>query len=89
MKVSAFFHGLFQNDKIILKANDPTDLDLIRKLFKSKSDREIRSQKEILLKCEIDAAFQHRSFKQNNAVWKLIEIIFQNDSENNRIMCFD
>lgn len=77
MKISAFFHGLLQNDKIILKANDPKDLDLIYKMFKSKSERENRSQKEILLKCEIDAAFQHRSFKQLNAVWKLVEVIFE------------
>lgn len=69
---------------IILKVNDPKDLFNIQKLFKSKNDREMRSKKEILLKCEIDAAFQHRSYKQNNAVWKLVEIIFQSDSENNR-----
>ena len=82
MKISAFFHGCMKNDLIFLKINDPKDLINLHKLFKSKSDREKHSKKEILLKCEIDAAFQHRSFKQLSAVWKLIEVIFE--SENNR-----
>lgn len=82
MKVTSFFHGVLINDKIILKVNDEKDLFNVRKLFKSKTERENRSQKEILLKCEIDAAFQKRSFKQLAAVWILIEVIFE--SENGR-----
>lgn len=82
MKVTSFFHGIYQNGKIILKVNDPKDEYNIAKLFKSKIARENRSQKEILLKCEIDAAFQKRSFKQLSAVWKLVEVIFE--SENGR-----
>lgn len=82
MKVTSFFHGVLVNDKIILKVNDEKDLFNIRKMFKSKTERENRSQKEILLKCEIDAAFQKRSFKQLAAIWVLIEVIFE--SENGR-----
>lgn len=82
MKVTSFFHGVLVNDKIILKVNDEKDLFNIRKMFKSKTERENRSQKEILLKCEIDAAFQKRSFKQLAAIWVLIEVIFE--SENDR-----
>lgn len=82
MKVSAFFHAIQQNDKVFLKVNDPKDLTLINKLFKSKTERENRTHKEILVKCELDAAFQHRTFKQLSAVWKLVEVIFE--SENNR-----
>lgn len=82
MKIKAYFHGILSNNKIILKANDDKDLDLIYKMFKSKSEREQRSNKEILLECELDAAFQRRSFKQLAAVWKLVEVIFE--SENNR-----
>ena len=82
MRIKAYFHGILSNNKIILKANDENDLDLINKMFKSKSEREQRSNKEILLECELDAAFQHRSFKQLAAVWKLVEVIFE--SENNR-----
>lgn len=77
MKVSAFFHGILQNNKVILMVNDPADMINVNKLFKSKLDREHRSQKEILLKCEIDAEFQKRSFKQLAAIWKLIELIFE------------
>jgi len=77
MKVSAFFHGILQNNKVILMVNDPADLINVKKVFKSKLDRENRSQKEILLKCEIDAQFQKRSFKQLQAIWKLIELIFE------------
>lgn len=82
MKISSFFHGQLINNKIVLVVNDPADSFLVNKLFTSKYQRENRTRKEILLKCEIDAAFQHRTFKQLAAVWKLIEIIFQ--SENDR-----
>lgn len=68
-------------DKIVLKVNDEKDFFNIRKLFKSKTERENRSQKEILLKCEIDAAFQKRSFKQLSAVWKLVEVIFESENQ--------
>lgn len=81
MKITAFFHGILKNDLVILKINDYKDLDNLKKLFKSKTDRENRSKKEILLKCEIDAAFQHRSFKQLSAVWKLIEVIFESEEK--------
>lgn len=50
-------------------------------MFKSKSERENRSKKEILLKCEIDAAFQKRSFKQLGAIWILIEVIFESENK--------
>lgn len=83
MKVTSFFHGALINNKVVLKVNDDKDLFNLQKLFKSKSERENRSNKEILLKCEIDAEFQHRSFKQLRAVWKLIEVIFE--SENGRL----
>lgn len=82
MKVTSFFHAAFYNDKIILKVNDPKDLPMIKKLFESKEQREKRSQKELLVKGTIDAAFQKRSFKQNNAVWKLVTVIFE--AENGR-----
>lgn len=82
MKISSFFHGILHGDKIVLKVCDEKNFLSVRKLFKSKTDRENRSKKEILLKCEIDAAFQKRSFKQLNAVWKLVEVIFE--SENDR-----
>lgn len=84
MTITGFFHGVLHNDIIALKVADPKDKILIDKLFKSKYERENRSKKEILLKCEIEAAFQHRSFKQLNAVFKLVEVIFMSDSENHR-----
>lgn len=82
MKISGFFHGILYGDKIVLKVNDEKDFFNVKKLFVSKTDREKRSQNEILLKCEIDAAFQKRTFKQLSAVWKLIDVIFE--SENGR-----
>lgn len=89
MKMCGFFHGILFNDKIVLKPRDPKDWVILNKLFKSKKDRETRSGKEILLKVEIDADFQKRSFKQLNAVWKLVTIIFQSDSENHRLPTSD
>ena len=82
MKVTSFFHAGFYNDKIVLKVNDNKDLVMIKKLFESKESREKRSGKEILVEATIDAAFQKRSFKQLNAVWKLVTIIFE--AENGR-----
>jgi len=82
LKITSFFHGQLIHNKIVLVPNDPRDNFLIEKLFNSKYQRECRTEKEILLKCEIDAAFQHRTFKQLAAVWKLVEIIFY--SENGR-----
>lgn len=76
MKVTAFFHGLLYKNQIILRATDEKDYLLIRKMFDSKAQREERTRREILLKCEIDAQFQNRTFKQLRAVWKLVEVIF-------------
>lgn len=84
MKICSFFHGVLVNDKVVLKVTDEKDLIALRKLFKSKSEREQRTEKEILLECEIDAAFQRRTFKQLRAVFKLVTVIFQSDSENHR-----
>lgn len=67
---------MFKN-QIVLRTTDSQDLQLIHKLFNSKKSREERSKKEILLKCEIDAQFQHRSYKQLASVWKLISVIFE------------
>ena len=85
MKICSFFHGCLIQDKVVLKVTDEKDLITLRKLFKSKSEREQRTEKEILLECEIDAAFQKRTFKQLRAVWKLVTVIFQSDSENHRL----
>lgn len=84
MKISSHFHGCLINDKIILKPVDVRDWPLVKKLFESKKNRESRTNQEILLECEIDAAFQHRTFKQLKAVFKLVTVIFQSDSENHR-----
>lgn len=77
MKITGFFHGVLYKNQIVLRAADPKDLQLIYKLFNGKKSREERSKSEILLKCDIDAQFQHRSYKQLNSVWKLITVIFE------------
>lgn len=64
-------------NQIVLRAADPKDLQLIYRLFSGKKSREERSRQEILLKCDIDARFQHRSYKQLNSVWKLVTVIFE------------
>jgi hypothetical protein len=77
VKITGFFHGVLYKNQIVLRAADPKDLQLIYKLFNGKKSREERSKSEILLKCDIDAQFQHRSYKQLNSVWKLITVIFE------------
>lgn len=85
MKICSFFHACLVNDKVVLKVTDEKDLITLQKMFNSKAEREKRTQQEILLECELDAAFQHRTFKQLKAVWKLVTVIFQSDSENHRL----
>lgn len=85
MKLAAFFHGILYNDKIILKPSNPKDWIFIKRLFCSKTQREQRNKEEILLKCEIEAAFHKKTFKQLGAIWKLVEVIFRSDSENHRL----
>lgn len=77
MKITGFFHGILYKNQIVLRATDEKDMKLIWKLFNSKKSREERSKQEILLKCEIDAQFQQRSYKQLASVWKLITVIFE------------
>ena len=77
MKIISHFHGCLINSKIVLKPVDEKDYPIINKLFENKKNREGRTQQEVLLRCEINAPYQHRTFKQNNAVWVLIGIIFQ------------
>lgn len=77
MKIISHFHGVYQNNFIVLKLVDENDRYIVEKLFRNKKEREGRTKKEVLLRCEINAPYQHRTFKQNNAVWILIEIIFQ------------
>ena len=77
MKIISHFHGLLLNGKIVLKPVDEKDYPIINKLFENKKNRETRTQQEVLLRCEINAPYQHRTFKQNNAVWVLVDIIFQ------------
>ncbi len=83
MKIISHFHGCLVNGKIILKPLDDKDNYIINKLFTNKAERENRTKKEILLRCEINAPYQHRTFKQNNAVWVLVGIIFES-MENRR-----
>lgn len=77
MKIISHFHGCLINQKIVLKPVDEKDYPIIQKLFDNKKNRESRTQQEVLLRCEINAPYQHRTFKQNNAVWVLVGIIFQ------------
>lgn len=78
MKVSGYYHGiLFKDNSIVLRPSDSRDLIPIRRVFKSKKDREERSGKEILLRCTIDAPLQKRTIKELNTAWKLISIIFE------------
>ena len=77
MKIISHFHGCLVNSKIVLKPVDEKDYYIINKLFENKKNREGRTKEEVLLRCEINAPYQHRTFKQNNAVWVLISIIFQ------------
>lgn len=83
MKIISHFHGIYINEKIILKIVDEKDRYIVEKLFKNKGERENRTKKEILLRCEIDAPYQKRTFKQNSAVWKLVSIVFQSMESRN------
>lgn len=77
MKIISHFHGILLHEKIVLKPADEKDWPIIKKLFANKGDREARTKQEVLLRCEINAPYQHRTFKQNSAAWVLVDIIFQ------------
>ena len=77
MKIISHFHGVYQNNFIVLKLVDENDRYIVEKLFRNKKEREGRTKQEVLLRCEINAPYQNKTFKQNNAVWILISIIFQ------------
>lgn len=83
MKIISHFHGVYQNNFIVLKLVDENDRYIVEKLFRNKKEREGRTKQEVLLRCEINAPYQHRTFKQNNAVWILISIIFQSMESRN------
>ena len=65
------------NNDIVLRTTDSKDIPLVKKLFDSKRSRELRNGREIFLKCEIDAPYQTKTFKQLASVWKLITVIFE------------
>ena len=82
MKVTGYYHGiLFKDNSIVLRPSDSRDLIPIRKLFKSKAERESRSGREILLQCTIDAPFQRRTIKEINTAFALITIIFESQEK--------
>lgn len=77
MKIISHFHGLLLHGKIILKPVDEKDYPIINKLFENKKAREGRTKQEVLLRCEINAPYQHKTLKQTNSVWLLVDLIFQ------------
>ena len=71
-------HPQKQGDYILLKATCKKDNDLVLNFFKTKADWEQRNQKEFFVQAVLDLPHQHRTFKQNSAVWKLVTVIFEN-----------
>lgn len=77
MKVHGYYHGiLYADNTIMLRPSDSRDLIPIKRLFKSKKEREERRHSEILLEVSLDAPFQKRSIKEINTAFKIIECIF-------------
>lgn len=87
-KMTGWFHAvLYKDNTILLRPSDSRDYVPIRKIFKSKKEREERRQQEILVNVSLDIPYQKRTIKEINTAFKLITIIFQ--SLNNRKPCQD
>lgn len=85
MKVSGYYHGLlYKDNSIVLRPSDSRDYIPIRKMFRSKAEREARTHREILLECVIDAPLQRRTIKELNTAFKLITIIFMANDPDHR-----
>jgi hypothetical protein len=74
--------GLWKNPQnneeyVLLKATCKKDKDLITQFFRRKKELEKRNQKEFFVQAALDLPYQHRTFKQNSTVWKLITVIFE------------
>jgi hypothetical protein len=66
-----------QGEYILLKATNNKDNDLIHKLFATKKEWEERNQREFFLAALLELPRQHRTFRQNATVWKLVTVIFE------------
>lgn len=69
--------GAVFNNQILLKPTNKMDLGAVLKFFGTKTDREIRNNKEFFVQMLLTLPHQHRTYKQNNSVWALISAIFQ------------
>jgi hypothetical protein len=70
---------------IILKDTCKADYTLVYNLFRKKAEWEKRNDgKEFFLEARLSLNYQRRTYKQNAAVWQLVTVIFQSQSENNR-----
>jgi hypothetical protein len=83
MKIRLPVHAIFgklsgkPGDYVILKATCPKDNDLLIKVFSKKKEWEERNEREFFLTASFELPYQHRTFKQNASVWKLVTVIFE------------
>jgi hypothetical protein len=77
LQAALWRHPQKPGDYILLKATCKKDNDLIISFFRTKTEREQRNQKEFFVQATLDLPCQHRTFKQNAAVWKLVTVIFE------------
>jgi len=66
---------------VVLKELNQSGSNLFRQLFQKKKEWEENNQKEFFLWVTLDLRYQHRTPKQNNTVWKLIEAIWNSMEE--------
>jgi hypothetical protein len=69
---------------IILKDTCKADYSLVLSLFKKKAEWEKRNEKEYFLNVRLGLRYQKRTYKQNAAVWELVTVIFQSQSDEGR-----
>jgi hypothetical protein len=60
-----------------LQAQGKNNEALLAEFFASKTRREAARKNEYLVKVELTLPYQKRTFKQNAAIWKLIEVLFE------------
>ena len=83
MKVAGNCEAKILTEKrLLLLRPIPGDFLFFQKFFESKEKKEARDNQTYCIEVKLDLPAKERTYKQNDTMWKLIEIIFQ--SQNGR-----
>jgi hypothetical protein len=77
MKIRLPVRAVQHKGFIVLKEVNAAGKELVQRIFRKKQDWEERNGREFYLQATLDLAYQKRTYKQNSAVWVLVQAIFE------------